>query len=925
MVPYSGPNRGDINRRILKSNESLLIISGIEKGGPAWTGLLDSLNQDFIMGLPNFLPQSKIKELKEECKRQKHIWMKDDKATRDKDYSFQTLKELNQLYRDNCISWEQRFYIGCTVVKVSDWWYQSDYELDEIKKEFSMFPEENIPCLNSKDEVYSRGHDYSENLYDVLQEESSTIAKYCSSRHWPVIPIKWIISQLDKFREMVLDNLWEPSGWEYEDALIRQFKEVRKQKPESKMRQAVKAKPENYMMSTRGNNYNDCLQLRLLLQKYGWDEGIPTCLGSLFWYKSDILPISPDPSQICIPGCYDYYNFGVGKKTGGSPRIFYYTSPQINMFGNVASSIMVEAQNLNRFCAYRDQQRGQEHLFEAVDLIGIDSTEYSDHQTVTLLKWILETYGFGSFSESLVHSLQLPIRVNDPYKGERFLKPINGTLAGGKLDVALINDAGLIISWLAGRWLRKKDMESYICGDDWIYNLRHIASQKDYLAFHSLCACFNQIVNPDKTEWLSKDKYAGFCKVLCKEKDGELVPASGLPVNLWLKEIVSIQDISQILISLEKTKSLYWLHDKESAEKMVKRLITLWRPNIESSEQELGIMGCNNNNGISTLDKRIENAWKIHFSIGGLLLDPDEMDYGVYFLGSMDAIGKIFQEYRRTPTKLAVLIANAQLEGRFPDYLGLEIMRPLKDLVSLVRDIVVLYKEWEDKEIYDHSLLRDVIMRCRDLSEDYISNSDGKSRVSTKDRTTPTRDRDAFLDCYWDPSYPASLAISELRRADVALLDAIANNQDLSDMQALYSFIAIRNKLVDYINLGLIDKYGGCGYQTGYYYYCIWIRYNGKKVRVRLSNVENDYNTVGGQFLPASNIPNPELAKFVLNCRRLIRESKLDMDLISVKKGIKSKVLKRVLQLRKEDKKNITKLQEDRINTLINEAIDELD
>lgn len=920
MVDYSGPFKGDINRRLITSNQSLLIISGIEKGSPAWSGLLDSMNKEFIRDLPNYLPTKKVKELKDECRRQKQIWMDDDDCNLDDQYTFQTLKLLNRFCREGLISWKQRFFLGCTVVKVSDWWYQSDEELELAKKEFSMFPEKYIPCLNPSDEVYSKSHNYTENLYNVLREESDTIEEYCRSRKWPVIPVEWIIDQLEDFREMVKDPDWTAGDWEYENALVRQFKEVRKKNPASRMRKASKADPDNYMMSTRGNNYNDSSLLRNLLFQYGWKEGIPTCLGSIFWYDSKVLPVTKDKSQIAIPGNYDYYDFGTGKKNGGNFRIFYYTSPQINMFGNVASKIISEAQNRNKYCAYQDQSRGQEGLFEAIDLIGVDSTEYSDHQTVTLLKWILETYGFAEYSESLAHSLQLPIRIVDPYKGERFLNPINGTLAGGKLDVALINDAGLVISWLAGQWIRES-FDAFICGDDWIYYMMKVASRDNYLALHSLCSCFNQIVNPDKTEWLYQHKFAGFCKVLCKSKDKDLVPASGLPVNLWLKEVTSIQDISQILISLDKTRSLWWLHDKQTAEEMIDRLLSLWYEHIILAEFELGA-DTSGKGGI--IERRISNAKKIPFSIGGLLLDESQMDMETYFLGSMDGIAKIFQEYRRTPTKIAQLIERAKLEGTFPDYLGLEMMRTLKDLISLVRDIVVLYKEWTENKLYDKSLLRDVLRRCRDLTEDYVSNSDGKSRVSTKDRTTPVRDQDAFLDAFWKPSYPVDLAIRELKRADVTLLDAIANNNDLSDMQAMYSFIAVHNKLAYYLEKGIIRSYGGCCDQYGKYYYCIWVEHNGRKKRVRLSPVVNDNNTVDGKFLPAIQIKNPELYNFVMDCRKLVGESKLDMELISVKSQVKSKIIKKLLQMRKEDRKNISLIHRVRIEQAINDAVDEL-
>lgn len=923
MVDYSGPFNGDINRRIEKSNESLLIISGIEKGSSAWTGLLNSMNKEFIRDIPNYLPMPKVKELKEECKRQKAIWMMDDDCTQDDKYSFETLKLLNQYCRQGCITWRQRFFIGCSIVKISNWWFQSDEELEIAKEEFSMFPEISIPCLNAKDEIYHKGHNTSENLYDVLREESNSIEKYCYSRSWPVVSVEWIIESLEHFRSMVLDLNWKPSDWDFENALVRQFKAVRERNPEKKMIDAAtNPDPRNYLMSTRGNNYNDSQQLRSLLQQYGWNEGIPSSIGALFWYDSKILPVTKHESQIAIAGSYDHYDFGTGKKTGGSFRIFYYTSPQINMFGNVASKIISKEQDRNKYCAYRDQKRGQEQLLEAAEAVGIDSTEYSDHQTVLLLKWILEVYGFGSYAEPLAHSLQLPIRVVDKYHGERFLQPINGTLAGGKLDVTLINDAGLIISWLAGKWTQEK-FDGFVCGDDWTYYFIKRINKTSYLALHSLCACFNQIVNPDKTEWLSEHSYIAFCQVASKMmEDGSLVPASGLPVNLWLKEVTCIQDISQILLSLDKTKSLYWLHDHYSAELMVKRLLDLWEGNIIESEYELG---CCHDMAGGLFELRKKNALKIPYSIGGLLLNEEDIDLETYYLGAMDGISQIFSEYRRLPTKIATFIKNAQLTGLFPDYIGQEMARPIKDLVSLVRDIATLYGEWEQKSLYDRSLLRSVIKRCRELSEDYASNSDGKSRVSTKDRTTPKRDRDTFLDAFCDPQYPAELAIRELKRADVTLLDALANNIDLSDMSVLYSFVAIRNTLSNFLDQGLITGYGGYGSKIGEWYYCLNVVHHGKKKRIRLSPVVNDRETANGTFLPAINIEDDSLRSFVYQCRQLIGESQLDMDLITVRKKIKKKVLRKILSIRESERKEISSEHRREINRIIDSVLDELD
>lgn len=885
MINYSSKVAGSINQRTKRSNKALLLIAGIESDSIAYSTLLSSMDSEFIDDLPNLLTSLQIKDLKKKCQDDRSHWMKDEC---NHSYNLSTLNLLNKLFVQGEIKYNQKFFLGCTFIKCYDWWFQSDEELRIAKENFRDDPRHNIPALKDIEEVYRSCHTAEEDLYDVLRSESKNISRYCSQHGWPIISVEWIISQLKKLEGMVLSNQTPASEWDFEQQLVTQFRYVRNLHPAQRMLYAeISPKPENYMMSTRGNNYNDCRWLREKLERMGWNSPIPTSMGSLFWYESKLYPRfrgSEGQSKIDKEN-FDYYNYGTGKKNGGSFRIFYYTSPQNNMFGNVASKIIIRGQEKNEYCAYRDQERGQRPLFSAIDGAGIDSSEYSDHQTITLLTWILKLYGFGEYAIPLAKTLQLPVKV-----GEDFIQPPNGSLAGGRLDVSLINDAGLIITWLIGIYI-KQHFKAYICGDDWTYYFNSPIKLKDFKIMHSICTCFNQIVNSDKTEWLKRDSFLGFCKILVKEKEGELIPASGLPVNLWFKEPSSIRDIAQIAQSLSKTHQLDFLYpDEEDQQTMLIDLALFWEEEITEAEKIFKSPG--------KFKDRLESSLHIPIEYGGLLLDPDHVDFEILLTGVINGVNHIMDEYKRLPVKIASFIQSANIKGKFADYLSKEMVSGVELLISLLQDVNTVVSQWDRDKIYDLNLLRRILRQSQDLAQDYMSNSDGKSRKSTKDRTTPERDGDCFLDGYNPENIRDFRGIEKkIGLNDLVLLDCISSNPDLTDMQKLLAFRNVRFNLERFHKAGLIESYEGHGYQAYEYYYCI--RYFDGR-RIRISPVVNDSETSNGSFIPAKDIPESDLRTFVYQCRQILKESDLGKNLLLTDKILFSRLIEKVLRKKKE-------------------------
>lgn len=894
MIDYSSKLQGAINHRTKKSNEALLLIANVTPDNPCYQELLQQLNREFIEQKPDYLPQIKVKALKKLCNRDREKWMKDLDVT----YEIESLNLLNKLFKEGFLSYEQKFFLGCTFTKCYDWWYQSDEELKDAKIDFAEHPEEFIPVLKREEEIYQNCHTAKENLYDVLKEESKTVQKYCARHSWPIISPEWIINSLEELKNLVLSSNNISSDWDFEQQLVLQFRRVRSLNPENEIWKACyQGKPENYMMSTRGNNYNDYEFLRRTLERLGWNGPIPTSVGSLFWYRSKIFPeMNGANGQTELIGVeFDYYNYGTGKKNGGSFRIFYYTSPQNNMMGNVATKVIVKGQEQNRYCAYRDQRRGQDPLFYTIDGVGIDSTEYSDHQTITLLKWILELYGFGRFSEPLALSLQLPVKV-----GDNFLQPPNGSLAGGKLDVALINDAGLVISWLIGKYTKEK-LEGYICGDDWTFYFNHIIKEKDFKAMHSMCTFFNQIVNSDKTEWLARDKFLGFCKVIVKEKDSQLIPATGLPVNLWLKEPSCIRDIAQIASSLVKTKQLSFLFSEESQQQeMLIKLAKLWEKEILEAESIFG--------SPDTFDKRLESSLAIPVEFGGLLLNEEYLNFEILLNGVINGVNRIIDDYKHLPVKIASFIQSAGITGPFADYLSKEMMSGLDDLLSLIQNIVTVVNQWDQTGLYDIALLRLILRKSQDLAQDYMSNSDGKSRKSTKDRTTPIRDGDCYLDGYKQMKRDFKGLDKKMSLNDLVLLDCINANPELTSIHKLLTFRNIRFQLERFYKLGLISSYEGHGNYSGVYYYCI--KYHDGR-RIRISPVENDSPTENGSFLPLSEIPPGEFRDFVIGCRQLLRTGDLAIGLGITQEKLIGRIIRRNIEKKRAENRKAERIHKE--------------
>lgn len=887
MIDYSAPIAGAINRRTKKSNQALLLISGVSPHSPAYNELLEIMDKDFVDLLPDYLQPEEVKDLKETCKQDQKRWMRDDKAN-DMGYNLRILRHLNQLYLRGELTWPQRTFLGCTFVKVYDWWYPTDQEVANYQKKVYANPLKLIPPLNTADEIYRSGHHVEEPLQEVLQAEQENIYHYCQKRGWPKIPIAWINEQLEVLRNLVQSSSTPSSHWDFENQLILQFRRVRAKDPTKEMsRVAFNSKPEDYLMSTRGNNYNTDHNLRTMLESLGWNDPIPTSLGSLFWYQSNNYVLKKQEGQIILPGNFDFYCSGVGKKNGGGWRMFYFTSPQVNMLGKVAAGLIIPSQEENPYCAYRDQIRGQEPLFECIEAAGIDSTEYSDHQTVTLLKFILDLYGFGSYSMILANTLQLPIRIPSGTGYKDYIPP-NGSEAGGRLDVVLINDAGLVISWLAGKWLRRP-LKGYICGDDWTYFFNHKLTEEEFLSLHSLCASFNQIVNPDKTEWLSRDKYIGFCKILVREQDGHLEPASGLPVNLWLKEPTSIRDIAQIGTFLRKSRTFDYLYSDQSLQQeMLIRLTDLWREEIENAEKIF--------RSGSSFDLRKACAIQIPLSYGGLLLDEEQVNYSVLLNGILNGVGRLVKEYKRLPTKIATFIRNTGIEGPFAEYLSNEMIVPLKDLISLIRDMYTVSKQMKRDGSYDISLLRSILKRFQSLSEDFVTNSDGKSRVSTKDRSTTKRDGDCFLDGYADNTNCRVFDLDKkLSLDDLILLDDLEANPDLTSMQKILAFEAIRSVYLDLKDQNYIQEYSGYGKSWGKFYSAI--KYNGRWIR--LNEVQQDVPTEKANFLPVESIrdKDPAVYDFVIQCRRLLGRGKLGRSVGELKMSL----LQDLLRFNKEE------------------------
>lgn len=551
LIPYSS----NINK--FYTSDALAILDSTYNLSPRERELIENLLETVYQPLS----KGKYSEIKDSVAKLKKICNKDWEC-------YLSGKEVSKLHRELAKAIPNDFTRNTnlfhSIMRAGEFFYMSDDEMEELSSKMETFIDSGDCKLFDNENSPYPDKELTASFERDIKEFEPHVRDYLKRNNMKDIPAEKIIDALHQIKRWMNSPTLEGIPSEVK-GMIQLCKEIRKavEKEAEKRNWWNPGKggidPESIMKKMSGFCLNKeplfrefCRRTRMTGWKnpegswlyghstYDWNPAYFEDMKKLEWWDMDVI----------------YYSLGKGPwlkgRYVGQPCAFYQNvaEPLAAVVkktikkhhknwqeGKVKSSGegYYDAEGLN---IYENYDYLLSMVASMIDSIAMDFSSYSDYLSRNTFKWVMK-YLWGvpsAYADEIFFLMSLPIKVNGityPH--------LHASVMGIKVNFLLITFSNFLM-WMvgciiSGVWDRVKFM-----GDDRIQvNPKGIYPFEAMQIFFSVTAYFNCVVNPDKSEWLRRDKSTSFCKRTFSTRRTQI---SGLSGEFYLKQKPFLNDVS---------------------------------------------------------------------------------------------------------------------------------------------------------------------------------------------------------------------------------------------------------------------------------------------------------------------------------------------------------------------------------------------
>jgi hypothetical protein len=793
-----------------------------------------------------------------------------------------------------------------TITRIYEFPYYSDKELTDLNKNLSISDDLNI--LNKDKCAYKDS--LKSNVYEDMYYQESNIKKFLSDNHIKVnFGTKEVIIAMEKLVEGI------DSGEDNSD-FAKYIRAVRNENAHEKVKDLeINGLTAEYLMTKfSGSSLSDLKPVSELIKIFGLRR-IDNVMGNYFTPVETKIDWGNFSSTIPIKlrENLDYTKIAYGKGDCYKLRIVgQVATPFQNYISPLYEALVKCQKDFPSVATFDHAEKMKETINSCDDAFGIDYTGYSDFLSRNLYKWIMERlYKWDKKTvDNVMKILEFPIKI----KGKDYDIPF-GSMQGIRISFPFITDGNLTMSKISSILREDEDSEAKSVGDDKIVSKKKGKfSKEDIDTELAVAVFFNCIINLDKTESWSGNGTVSFCKITY---DRYKRPISGLSGNSLLKEKIFINDISSIFKHFDKTGLLGYIKELFPEEIF---FIEDWIDNfLEANNHDIKsgykYFCYNNTEGDKSLDESyrefIDNSRRIPYEWGGLGLE-EFTDFRYYLRAIYSTLSNLMYEPDKFNTSLINFVYKANLSKHKFSKKLLEKDSPNDfDIIGLMGQLDKMSQSIK----VDMEEMKEVREKLNRILEYELKTSEGKSNISTKNRSTPFTSSDKLL--YINNDFDRSIFNTNLVEKCYLIKSKIKKRERLY-MVKLMNYKKLYNQYSD-----KLVQYNG--YNNSYLGYKVNIAMeDGSEEEhiIRIEAKESNYVGSSVQFIKLDKVSfsNEKERDFIIISREIMNESKDIRDMIIRAQDIGVDLVKEFIENKKKD--IVKKYFERKLKKIVEEKIE---